>query len=289
MRDRLVRGTAMGGRVRAIAASTRELVEHLHRNHQTSAVVSAALGRTATMGAIMGSMLKGDERVTIQVRGDGPIGKIIVDANARGEVRGYADYPQIDLPLKPNGKLDVSGAVGKGTIYVVKDLGMKEPYSGSVPIVSGEIAEDFTYYFAKSEQIPSAVALGVLVDVDYSIRAAGGFVIQVLPGLSDDEIGNIENRLTGIRPVTEMLDSGMQPEEILKEVLPDFSLLEEMPVVHKCACSRERVEQTLISLGKEELDAMIREDHQAEVICHFCSKVYRFTREELETLQKRMN
>jgi molecular chaperone Hsp33 len=284
MGDRLIRGTALDGKVRAIAADTRELVQELHRRHRTLAVASAALGRTATMGAIMGAMMKGDERLTIQVRGDGPLGKIVVDANARGEVRGYVDHPQIELPLKPNGKLDVAAAVGEGFIYVVKDLGLKEPYLGSTPIVSGEIAEDFTYYFAKSEQTPSAVALGVLVDVDYAIRAAGGFLIQLMPGLSDGAVSEIEAQLARIRPVSAMLDEGMRPEDILREILPDFKLLEESAVVHRCSCTRERVEQTLISLGKEELAAMIREDGQAEVSCHFCNERYHFAREHLERL-----
>jgi molecular chaperone Hsp33 len=270
--------------VRAIAADTRGLVQELHERHGTLAVASAALGRTATMGAIMGAMMKGNERLTIQVKGDGPIGKIVVDANANGEVRGYVDHPQIELPLKPNGKLDVAAAVGEGFIYVVKDLGLKEPYRGSTPIVSGEIAEDFTYYFAKSEQTPSAVALGVLVDIDYSIRAAGGFLIQLLPGLSDEDISEIEAQLSGLRSVTAMLDEGMRPEDILKEILPDFTLLEESTVVHRCTCSKERVEQTLVSLGREELAAMIREDGQAEVSCHFCNERYHFAREELESL-----
>jgi molecular chaperone Hsp33 len=278
----------MGGKVRAFAATTKELVEQLHQRHNTLAVASAALGRTATMAAIMGAMMKGNEKLTLQIHGDGPIGKIVVDANAHGEVRGYVDHPEVEIPLKPSGKLDVSGAVGEGFIYVTKDLGMKEAYRGSTPIVSGEIAEDFTYYFATSEQTPSAVALGVLVDVDYSIRAAGGFIIQLLPGLSDEDIDTIEKQLAELRPITELLDRGLQPVDILKEILPDFVLMEESEIKYQCKCSRERVETTLISLGKEELQSIIQEDGQAEASCHFCNEAYHFTQVELERLQERM-
>jgi molecular chaperone Hsp33 len=278
----------MRGQVRAFAACTTELVGHLRERHGTLAVASAALGRTATMGAIMGAMMKGEEKLTLQIKGDGPIGNIVVDANAHGEIRGYVDHPQIELPLKPNGKLDVSGAVGEGFIYVTKDLGLKEPYRGGTPIVSGEIAEDFTYYFAKSEQSPSAVALGVLVDVDYSIRAAGGFVIQLLPGMTDEEINTIENQLSKLRPISEMLDLGMHPAEILRELLPDFIQMEESEIVYRCKCSRERIEQTLITLGKEELDSIIHEDGQAEASCHFCNEAYHFSQEELIALRDRV-
>lgn len=288
MKDQLVRGTALGGKVRAFAATTKQLVDELHQRQGTLAVASAALGRTATMAAIMGVMMKGEEKLTLQVKGDGPIGKIVVDANARGEVRGYVDHPQIELPLKPNGKLDVSGAVGEGFIYVTKDLGLKEPYNGSTPLVSGELAEDFTYYFAKSEQTPSAVALGVLVDVDYTIRAAGGWLIQLLPGLSDEEIDEIEQQVAKIRPITELLDRGMTPDEILREILPDFTKLDESEVYFQCYCSRDRVEQTLISLGYDELEAMIHEDGQAEASCHFCNEFYHFTGEELEALKAKL-
>lgn len=288
MKDQLIRGTALGGKVRALAATTKQLVEELRQRQGTLAVASAALGRTATMAAIMGAMMKGEEKLTLQVKGDGPIGKIVVDANAHGEVRGYVDHPQVELPLKPNGKLDVSGAVGEGFIYVTKDLGMKEPYNGSTPLISGELAEDFTYYFAKSEQTPSAVALGVLVDVDYTIRAAGGWVIQLLPGMSDEEIDEIEQEVAKIRPITELLDRGMKPDEILREILPDFTKMEESDVIFQCYCSRDRVEQTLISLGHDELEAMIREDGKAEASCHFCNEAYHFSGEELEALKAKL-
>ena len=210
------------------------------------------LGRTAAAGLLIGAMLKGEEHLIVQVKGDGPIGQIVVDANAKGEVRGYVDNPLVDPPLKENGKLDVAAAVGTdGFLYITKDLGLKEPYKGSVPLVSGELAEDFTYYFAKSEQTPSAVALGVLVNTDHSILASGGFVIQLLPGLTDDEIGEIEEMLARIPSFTSMLGGGLNLEEILQTVLPSFQKLDQMDVMFRCKCSRERIETTLISLGKD--------------------------------------
>lgn len=283
--DELIRATAIGGKVRAFAVRTTVLVEELRRRHNTMPTATAALGRTATAGAMMGMMLKGEERLTIQIKGDGPLGQIVVDSNAYGEVRGYADHPETDLPLNDIGKLDVAGAVGReGFVYVIKDLGLKEPYRGSIPIVSGELAEDFTYYFAKSEQTPSAVALGVLVDTDLSVKAAGGFIIQLLPGLSDDEIGHIEELISKMPPITTLLDSGEPLERILSAAVGEIRLLETTAIQFKCKCSRDRVEQTLISLGVSELEAILREDSQAEVVCHFCNEVYTFSEEELQGL-----
>ncbi|MEI7027654.1 Hsp33 family molecular chaperone HslO [Paenibacillus sp. y28] len=287
--DYLLRATAMNGKVRAFAALTTEIVNEMYRRHQTMPTASAALGRTATAGVMMGAMLKGEEKLTIQVKGGGPIGQIVVDANAKGEVRGYVDEPEVDLPLNAAGKLDVAGAVGiEGHLYVIKDLGLKEPYRGSVPIISGEIADDFTYYFAKSEQTPSAVALGVLVDTDLSIRVAGGFVIQLLPGLSEEEITQIEAHLRQLKPITTMLDSGMTMEDILRAILEDVEILERMDIRFQCQCSRERVEQTLISLGKEELEAIQEEDGNAEVVCHFCNEKYNFEDEQLQQIIKQL-
>ncbi len=289
MSDYLVRATAFEGRARLFAVRSTDTVEEMRRRHGLYPTAAAAVGRTATAGLIMGAMLKGEEKLTIQVRGNGPIGQIVVDANAKGEVRGYADNPHTHLPSNAAGKLDVAGAVGtEGFIYVIKDLGMKEPYRGSVPIVSGELAEDFTYYFAKSEQTPSAVSLGVLVDTDNSILNAGGFIIQLLPGLSDEDIDEIERRVTKIPPVTTMLERGLSPEDIIKELVDVPSSMERMDVRFQCFCSQERVEQTLVSLGRGEIRSMIETEGQAEVICHFCNEAYRFDRPQLESLEERM-
>lgn len=295
MKDQLIRATALDGRVRAFAARTTQIVEELRQRHQASPTALAALGRTITAGAMMGAMLKNEERLTIQVKGGGPIGQIAVDANAKGEVRGYVDEPQVDLPPNQHGKLDVAGVVGTdGFLYITKDLGMKEPYRGSVPIISGELAEDFTYYFAKSEQTPSAVALGVLFKHgEYEIKAAGGFIIQLLPGLSDEEIDEIEGRLASLPPMTTMLEDGLELDEILANVLGMVRVLDTMDLHLRCKCSRERVEESLISLGIEELQGMIDEDGQAEVKCHYCNEAYLFNGPELQqlvtTLQTRMN
>lgn len=285
MNDYLIRGTALEGRVRAMAVLTTSITEELRRRHRTTPTATAALGRTAAAGLMMGAMLKGEEKLTIQVNGGGPIGKIVVDANAKGEVRGYVDNPEVDLPLNAVGKLDVAGAVGTdGFLYITKDLGLKEPYRGSVPIISGELAEDFTYYFAKSEQTPSAVALGVLVDVDYTVKASGGFIIQLLPGLTDHEIEEIEQMLSRISPITTLLDSGKTLEQILQHVLPTFQKMDQMPVVFQCKCSRDRVENTLISLGKSELKEILEEDGFAEVVCHFCNETYRYGEDDLQRM-----
>lgn len=283
--DRLVRGTALGGRVRAFAVRTTGLVEELRRRHDTYPTATAALGRTLTAAAMMGAMLKGKERLNIQVKGNGPIGAVIVDANARGEVRGYVHHPHVHLPSNAKGKLDVAGAVGtEGFLNVIKDLGLKEPYSGSVPLVSGELGEDFTYYFAVSEQTPSAVGLGVLVDTDNSVICAGGFIIQLLPGVKDEEIAEIERAIGAVPPVTTILEQGAEPEEMLRMLLPDAELMEEMNVSFACQCSKEQVERTMISLGESELERLIQEDGQAEVVCHYCNEAYTFGKEDLTAL-----
>ncbi|EGL19705.1 MULTISPECIES: Hsp33 family molecular chaperone HslO [Paenibacillus] len=290
MSDYLIRGTALEGRVRAFAVLTTSITEELRQRHHTTPTATAALGRTAAAGLMMGAMLKGEEKLTLQVKGGGPIGSIVVDANSKGEVRGYVDDPNVDLPLNAKGKLDVAGAVGTdGFLYVTKDLGLKENYRGSIPIVSGELAEDFTYYFAKSEQTPSAVALGVLVDVDRTVKVSGGFIIQLLPGLTDDEITEIEKTLAQIPPITTLLDRGASLEEVLKEVLPSVEIMERSAVSFQCKCSRERVEQTIISLGRDELQSLIDEDGRAEVVCHFCNEAYQFEREELQTMLDSIN
>ncbi|GAB6992580.1 Hsp33 family molecular chaperone HslO [Paenibacillus pini] len=281
--DRLIRGTAMNGRVRAFAVRTTGLVEELRQRHDTWPTATAAMGRTLTAASMMGAMLKGKERLNIQVKGNGPIGQIVAEANSQGDVRGYVTNPHTHLPSNSQGKLDVAGAVGtEGTLYVIKDLGMKEPYRGSVPIVSGELGEDFTYYFAASEQTPSAVGLGVLVEADNSVIVAGGFIIQLLPGLSDEEITQVEQAVGGIPSVTSLLDQDLELEEMIRFLLPDFEMMDDMEIRFKCQCSRERVEQTLVSLGQSELEQLIAEDGQAEVVCHFCNEAYLFKGEELQ-------
>lgn len=286
--DYLIRATALNGKVRAFAANITGILEELRARHKTSPVATAALGRTLAAAAMMGAMLKGEEKLTIQVKGNGPIGQIVVDANADGDLRGYVDDPSVELPLNSKGKLDVAGAVGtEGFIYIIKDLGLREPYRGSTPIVSGELGEDFTYYFAKSEQTPSAVALGVLVDTDRTVRTSGGFIIQLMPGLAEEEITELEARLSGLPPITTMLDQGLSLEAILNEVLEDVQVKERMDLRFRCKCSQERVEQTLISLGRDELEDMIARNEPAEVVCHFCNETYRFDSEHLQALLER--
>ncbi|TVY06779.1 Hsp33 family molecular chaperone HslO [Paenibacillus cremeus] len=286
MQDYLIRATAYEGKVRAFAVKTTAIVEELRRRHQTTPVCTAALGRTASAGLMLGAMLKGDEKLTVQIKGGGPIGQIVVDADAHGRVRGYVDNPAVDLPLNVIGKLDVAGAVGTdGFLYITKDLGLKEPYRGSIPIISGELGEDFTYYFAQSEQTPSAVALGVLVDVDYTVKAAGGFIIQLMPGLSDDEISQLEKELGSLPPITTLLERGESLESILSTLLPNVQVLErKQDIRFECKCSRDRVEQTLISLGSEEIKSLLEEDGQAEVVCHFCNEAYQFSDQDLNDI-----
>jgi molecular chaperone Hsp33 len=289
MEDILIRGTALNGQVRVFAARTTKLIETLRSRHGTWPTATAALGRTATAAAMMGAMLKDGQKLTVQIKGNGPIGQIVADANAEGHVRGYVSNPFVDLPLNAQGKLDVAGAVGtEGFLYVLKDLGVKETYQGSVPLISGELAEDFTYYFAKSEQTPSAVALGVLVDRDTSVRAAGGYVIQLLPGVPDEEITRLEQKLATIRPVTAFLDAGMTPEQILQDIFPEVRILDSMPIQFRCQCSRDRVTVMLGQLGKDEVRDMIEKDEKAEVVCHFCNEKFHFTKDELKTILEKL-
>jgi len=284
-KDRLIRGTALNGKVRAFTVRTTELVDELRRRHDTYPTATAALGRTVTAAAIMGAMLKGEEKLNIIIRGNGPLGQIMADANALGEVRGYVHNPHVHLPSNSLGKLDVAGAVGtEGYLDVIKDLGMKEPYRGSVPIISGELGDDFTYYFAVSEQTPAAVGLGVLVDTDNSVIVAGGFIIQLLPGLTDAEITEIEHTIGTMPSVTTLLDQGLEPEDMLKFLFPDAVVMEELDIRFACQCSREKVEQTLVSLGKKELERLIEEDEQAEVVCHFCNEAYVFNKDDMQVI-----
>lgn len=286
MKDELIRGTAWNGRLRVFAARTTALVSELQRRHDTFPTATAALGRTATVAAMMGVMLKGNEKLTIQVAGDGPLGKIVVDANAEGVVRGYVDDPHVHLPSNSQGKLDVAGAVGStGYLHVTKDLGLKEPYRGSVPLISGELAEDFTLYFADSEQSPSAVGLGVLVDTDNSVLHAGGFIVQVMPGLEEAQLVRLEQAVSSMPHVTALLDQGETPEGVLRFLVgDDLTIHQTVEPVFQCNCSRERFEKALITLGKKEIKNLIEEDGQAELHCHFCNEKYTFDADQLESL-----
>ncbi|MEE6133895.1 redox-regulated molecular chaperone Hsp33 [Priestia aryabhattai] len=289
MSDYLVKALAYNNQVRAYAVKTTEAVGEAQRRHYTWPTASAALGRTMSAGVMMGAMLKGEQKLTIKVEGGGPIGAILVDSNAKGEVRGYVTNPQTHFDLNKHGKLDVARAVGTGgTLSVVKDVGMRDQFNGQVPIVSGELGEDFTYYFVTSEQVPSSVGVGVLVNPDNSILAAGGFIIQLLPGTDEATISAIEQRLQTIEPISKLIQRGLTPEEILEEVLgkDNLKILETMPVQFKCQCSKERIGNAIISLGKDEIQSMIDEDGKAEAQCHFCNEMYHFPAEELKEMKE---
>ena len=286
MKDYLIRGIDETGNIRIFVASTTNLVEDARKKHGTSATATAALGRTLTAGAIMASMMKNEgDKLSLKLNGGGPIGRIIVEANSKGEIKGYVDNPKADLEArKSDGKLDVSGIVGiDGNLSVSMDLGLKEPYRGSSKLITGEIAEDIAAYYAISEQQPSAVALGVLVEKDLSVRSAGGFIIQLLPGVREEEISLIEESLARIQPISTYIDKGLKPEEIMDEVLGDFNmkLLAREELEFKCDCSKQKVERAIKSLNREEIQKMINEDKGAEVTCHFCNEKYSLTREDL--------
>lgn len=286
-KDYIVRATAAGGQVRAFACTTRDTAERASRKHRLSPVASAALGRLMAGGAMMGIMMKGDKNLlTMHVRGDGPLGGVTVTADSHGNVKGYVHNPEVDIPLKAKGKLDVGGAVGNGMLQVIKDLGLKEPYIGQIDLQTGEIAEDLTYYFATSEQTPSVVGLGVLINTDNSVRQAGGFIIQLMPGAEEEVICKIEEKLGNLSSVTTMLDSGMTPEQMLEQILGDQNLEinETVDTQFYCNCSQERVAKALISIGKEELSAMIEEGNPIMLNCHFCNTNYTFTVDELKEL-----
>ena len=279
--DYMLRATAANGQIRAFAATSRDLVEKARQAHNTSPVATAALGRL---------MMKADsDLLTIRVEGDGPIGGLTVTADKNGNVKGYAFHPEVMLPPNAKGKLDVGGALGVGVLSVIQDIGLKEPYVGQTQLVTGEIAEDLTYYFATSEQVPSSVALGVLMNKDNTVRQAGGFIIQLLPGASDEIIDKLEAKLSGISSITSLLDAGKTPEEILTDILGEFGLeiLSKMPVQFHCDCERSRVEKAIISIGKKEIRDMIDEGKEIEVNCQFCNKHYKFSVDELGDLLKK--
>ena len=288
MSDRLVRAISRDGLVKAAAVSTRELTERARQIHKTLPVATAALGRTLAAASMLGNALKEDgASVTLQIKGGGPLGTVLAVSDNCGNVRGTVDHPQVDLPLRPDGKLDVGAAVGcDGTLTVIRDLNLKEPYTGSVGLLSGEIAEDLAAYFVESEQIPTACGLGVLVDRDQSVLAAGGYLIQLLPGAGEDVIGKVEGGILAAGAVTNLLREDPDPASLLRRVMPDFDLeiLEKSPIAYRCYCSRDRMARALISLGARELRELIDEQGQAELTCRFCDNVQHFTREELEAL-----
>ena len=288
MSDYLVRAAAADAQVRAFAVTARDTVETARAAHDTSPVMTAALGRLLCAGAMMGSMMKGDADIlTLQIRGDGPAGGLTVTADSKGRVKGYAVHPQVILPANSQGKLDVGGAIGTGTLQVIRDLGLKEPYVGQTDLQTGEIAEDLTWYFAASEQVPSSVGLGVLMEKNNTVKQAGGFIVQLMPFAEETVIEKLEANLSRIHSVTKLLEDGNSPEQILGILLEgmDMEILSAMPVEFSCNCSRERVAKALYSIGKKEMDEMIADGEPIEVKCHFCNKAYPFSVEDLKQIR----
>ncbi|HJB83734.1 MAG TPA: Hsp33 family molecular chaperone HslO [Candidatus Mediterraneibacter intestinavium] len=289
MGDYIVRAAAANTQIRAFAAVTTELVEEARRRHGTSPVATAALGRLLTGGVMMGSMMKNEEdMLTLQIKCSGQIGGLTVTADSQGNVKGYVHNPDVMLPPK-NGKLDVGGALGQGVLTVIKDMGLKEPYSGQTILQTGEIAEDLTYYFATSEQVPSSVGLGVLMEKDNTVRCAGGFIVQVMPFIEDKVLEKLEANIQKIQSVTSMLDNGHTPEEMLGQVLEglDLEITDTLPAGFHCNCSKERIEKAIISIGKKEIQSMIDDEKEIEVKCHFCNTAYTYSVEELKDLLKK--
>ena len=287
--DYIVRATAAQQQLRVFAITSRDLVEQGRKIHNTSPVATAALGRLLTAGAMMGSMMKGNKDVlTLQIECGGPIGGVTVTADANANVKGYVNQPNVIIPANKDGKLDVSGAIGPGFLNVIRDIGMKEPYNGQVHLVSGEIAEDLTYYYATSEQIPSSVGLGVLLDKENFVKQAGGFIIQVMPFAEDEVIDKVEESLKHIHSVTSLLEQGMTPEDMLHHLLGDLDLeiLDRMPAQYACNCSKERVAKAIASIGKADLEDMIQAGEKIETNCQFCGSHYYFTTEELKSFLK---
>lgn len=285
MADYIVRAMAADGQIRAFAATTKELTEKARQIHNTSPVATAALGRLMCAGVMMGVTMKGDEDLTtLSIKGDGPLGGLTVTADSKGGVKGYVNNPSFVNPANFYGKFDVGGAIGYGTLTVIKDIGLKEPYSGQVGLVTGEIAEDLTYYFATSEQIPTTVGLGVLMNKENTVRQAGGFIIQLMPFADEEVIDKLEAKINSISSVTNMLDEGMSPEDILEYILGDMGLeiTEKTSTEYRCNCSRDRVRKAIISIGKKDITEMINDNKPIEVNCHFCNTNYEFSVEELK-------
>ena len=289
MGDYIVRAAAANTQIRAFAAVTTELVEEARERHSTSPVATAALGRLLTGGVMMGSMMKNKEdMLTLQIKCSGQIGGLTVTADSQGNVKGYVHNPDVMLPPK-NGKLDVGGALGQGVLTVIKDMGLKEPYSGQTILQTGEIAEDLTYYFATSEQVPSSVGLGVLMEKDNTVRCAGGFIVQVMPFIEDKVLEKLEQNIQNIQSVTSMLDNGHTPEEMLGHVLEglDLEVTDTLPARFSCNCSKERIEKAIISIGKKEIQSMIDDGKEVEVKCHFCNTAYTYSVDELKDLLRK--
>ncbi len=284
--DYLIKSMDPGQNFRIFATVTTGVTEIARKRHDTWPIATAALGRVMTGAVLLGANLKGRDMITIRVAGDGPLGSLVVSANAGGEVRGYVQEPHVDLPRQIEGKLPVGAAVGRGTLSVTKDLGLKEPFTGSVEIISGEIAEDLTHYLITSEQIPSAMSLGVLVDGEGSVRASGGFWLEMLPGAGEEIAGILEKHLAGLPPVSTMVNNGASPEDIAREVAGKFeiNILDKTQVSFKCMCGVKKVENLLVSLGRQEIKDMIEESGGAEVRCHFCGEIYNFSMEDMERL-----
>ena len=290
MNDYIIRATAANDQIRAFAAVTTEMVETAREHHNTSPVATAALGRLLTAGAMMGSMMKGEKDVlTLQIKAGGPLQGITVTADSQGNVKGYVGNPDVCIPANSKGKLDVAGAVGPGFLTVIKDMGLKEPYSGQVMLQTCEIAEDLTYYFATSEQVPSAVGLGVLMNKNNTVRQAGGFIVQLMPFAEEEVISRLEQNVQNINSVTNLLEEGHTPESLLEKVLEGFDVQinEKMDTRFRCNCSKERVAKALISIGRKELNEMIQEGKPIEMNCHFCNTNYNFTVEELKEILRR--
>lgn len=287
--DYIVRATAAKGQIRAFAITSREMVETARKHHNTSPVATAALGRLLTGGAMMGVMMKGEEdMLTLMMKGDGPIDGVTVTADSKGNVKGYVGNPNVLIPANYAGKLDVGAAIGYGTLTVIKDMGLKEPYSSQVPLSTSEVAEDLTYYFASSEQVPSAVGLGVLMAKDNTVRQAGGFIVQLMPFAEEEVIAKLEQRISQIHSVTDMLEKGMTPEDILKEVMGDMDVqfTDKIDTGFVCNCSKERIVEVLAGIGKKDMDSIINDGKEIEVKCDFCNASYKFSVEELKTLRK---
>ncbi|MHA6260549.1 Hsp33 family molecular chaperone HslO [Sporosarcina sp. CAU 1771] len=285
MKDYLVKALAFDGTIRAYAVRSTETIAEVQRRHGIWPTATAALGRAMTASVMMGAMMKGEDKLTVKVEGNGPLGAMIIDSNAKGDVRGYAVNPQTHFDLNEFGKLDVRRAVGtEGSLTVVKDQGLRDFFTGQVPIVSGEIGEDFTHYFVVSEQVPSAVGLGVLVNPDNTVQAAGGFILQVMPGATDETISTLESKISTMEPISKLIARGLTPEQILSEILglDNVEILDRMPVSFKCNCSKERFGNAIIGLGEKEIRDMIDEDGKAEAHCHFCLETYVYPKGELE-------
>ncbi|MDW0111338.1 Hsp33 family molecular chaperone HslO [Sporosarcina aquimarina] len=285
MKDYLIKALAFDGTIRAYASTTTASVGEMQRRHNSWPTATAAVGRTMTATVMMGAMMKGEDKLTVKLDGGGPLGAIITDADANGHIRGYAIHPQTHFDLNEQGKLDVRRAVGtEGLLTVVKDLGLRDMFTGQTPIVSGEVAEDFTQYFVVSEQVPSAVALGVLVNPDNTVKASGGFILQVMPGATDETISELEQRISQMEPISKMIDRGLSPQGVLEEVLglENVRVVDEVDVSFRCNCSKERFGTAIKSLGETEIQTIIQEDGEAEAECHFCLEKYVFSKDELE-------